>query len=87
MCTSFSGVLSYGEIQGLVADAERSDRPGPVLDSNKMMKSLTWGVNNENWIGYDDEETWEMKRNNLANKYGFGKHASSQGARGARRNP
>ncbi len=23
-------------------------------------------------IGYDDEQTWEMKRDNLVNKYGFG---------------
>jgi hypothetical protein len=74
VCTSFSGVLSYDEIQGLVADAKRMGKPGPVLDRDKMMKSLTWGANNENWIGYDDEDTWEMKRDALASKYGFGKH-------------
>ena len=72
-CTSFSGVLSYDEIQEKVATAKRNGNAQPVLDPTTMMKSFTWGLNNEHWIGYDDEDTWEMKRDNLADKYGFGK--------------
>ena len=48
ICTTFSGVLSYDEIQQKVADAKRNTKPGPVLDNNTMMKYFTWGLNNEN---------------------------------------
>jgi len=72
ICTSFSSVvLSYDEIQEKVANSKRNGSPTPVLDGNTMMKHFSWGQNGEHWIGYDDEETWEMKRDNIANKYGF----------------
>lgn len=72
-CTSFSGILSYDEIQQKVADAKAHNKPGPVLDPTTMMKYFTWGDKQQNWIGYDDDETWKMKKTNLADKYGFGK--------------
>lgn len=71
-CTSFSGVLSYDEIEQKVADARLHGKSGPVLDSTAMMKYFTWGAHQENWIGYDDAETWQLKKTQLADKYGFG---------------
>lgn len=70
--TSFSGVLALDEIVQKVAEAKQQGAPGPTLDSKKMMKYFTWGQNGDNWIGYYDKETWEMKKANLADKYGFG---------------
>ncbi len=78
-CTSFSGVLSYDEIMIKVADAKRRGKPGPVLDNKTMMKYFTWGERQENWIGYDDADTWQMKKTNLADKYGFGTTANEEG--------
>ncbi|KIH89906.1 hypothetical protein SPBR_00013 [Sporothrix brasiliensis 5110] len=72
ICTDFSGVLSYDEIQQKILDAQRQNRPGPTLDPTTMMKYLTWGDKQQNWIGYDDQETWQLKKTNLADKFGFG---------------
>ncbi|KJR82025.1 uncharacterized protein SPSK_02915 [Sporothrix schenckii 1099-18] len=72
ICTDFSGVLSYDEIQQKILDAQRQNRAGPTLDPTTMMKYLTWGDKQQNWIGYYDQETWQLKKTNLADKYGFG---------------
>ncbi|CAK7230756.1 hypothetical protein SEUCBS140593_007695 [Sporothrix eucalyptigena] len=71
ICTDFSGVLSYDEIQQKIADAKLQNRPGPSLDATTMMKYFTWGDKQQNWIGYDDQETWQLKQASLADKYGF----------------
>ena len=67
-CTAFSGVLSHHEIQQKISKLGLT----PALDRNTMMKYITWGENNDNWIGYDDSETWNLKQNDLADRYGFG---------------
>ncbi|KAL1896124.1 hypothetical protein Sste5346_004866 [Sporothrix stenoceras] len=72
ICTDFSGVLSYDEIQKKVSDAKFQNKPGPTLDRTTMMKYFTWGDKQQNWIAYDDQETWQLKKANLADKYGFG---------------
>ncbi|CAK7234845.1 hypothetical protein SBRCBS47491_009087 [Sporothrix bragantina] len=76
-CTSFSGVLSYDEIQQKIADKKLRSQPGqaapgPVLNAKTMMKYFVWGANKDKWIGYDDPETWQLKKTNLADKCGFG---------------
>ncbi|ERS97515.1 hypothetical protein HMPREF1624_05684 [Sporothrix schenckii ATCC 58251] len=71
ICTDFSDVLSYDEIQQKILDAQRQNRAGPTLDLTTMMKYLTWGDKQQNWIGYYDQETWQLKKTNLADKYGF----------------
>ncbi|KAM7195912.1 hypothetical protein V8F20_007277 [Naviculisporaceae sp. PSN 640] len=53
-CTNQGGVMSLREIRQLI------ERRGlvPTLLPDSMMKQLTWG---NQWIGYDDEETFAAK--------------------------
>jgi chitinase len=54
-CTDFPGVMSLLEIQQLIK------RKGltPQYLSDSMMKQITW---DDQWIGYDDEETFAAKK-------------------------
>ncbi|RGP68664.1 oviduct-specific glyco [Fusarium sporotrichioides] len=54
-CTGFGGVMSLIEIQQLIK--KKNLKPQYLPDS--MMKQITW---DDQWIGYDDEETFEAKR-------------------------
>lgn len=54
-CTNFEGVMSLLEIQQLIK--RRGLTPQYLPDS--MMKQITW---DDQWIGYDDEETFSAKR-------------------------
>ncbi|KAI9146948.1 oviduct-specific glycoprotein [Paramyrothecium foliicola] len=55
-CTNFEGVMSLVEIQQLIK--KRNLKPKFLEQS--LMKQITW---DDQWIGYDDEETFEAKRN------------------------
>ncbi|KAK4176845.1 hypothetical protein QBC36DRAFT_378170 [Triangularia setosa] len=54
-CTNFQGVMSLHEIQQLI------DRKGltPQYLPDAMMKQITW---DDQWIGYDDDETFAAKK-------------------------
>ncbi|KAJ0351620.1 hypothetical protein KNSL1_003253 [Colletotrichum chrysophilum] len=54
-CTNFGGVMSLVEIEQLIK--RRNIKPKYLADS--MMKQITW---DDQWIGYDDEETFAAKR-------------------------
>jgi GH18 family chitinase len=54
-CTGFGGVMSFIEIQQLIK--KKNLKPQYLPDS--MMKQITW---DDQWIGYDDEETFAAKR-------------------------
>ncbi|OAQ77245.1 carbohydrate-binding module family 18 protein [Purpureocillium lilacinum] len=55
-CTNSPGILSSMEIRRLISDEGAT----PYLNSTAMVKYFTYGGNN--WVGYDDSETLEMKR-------------------------
>ncbi len=54
-CTNSDGVLSLQEIKKLISSKGLT----PVLLQKEMMKQITW---DNQWIGYDDEETHAMKK-------------------------
>ncbi|KAI6777446.1 hypothetical protein HG530_001391 [Fusarium avenaceum] len=54
-CTGFGGVMSLVEIEQLIK--KRNIKPQYLPDS--MMKQITW---DDQWIGYDDDETFAAKR-------------------------
>jgi chitinase len=55
-CTNFEGVMSLVEIEQLIK--KRNLKPKFLKES--LMKQITW---DDQWIGYDDEETFAAKRN------------------------
>lgn len=63
-CTDYDGVLSLAEIKGYIAEKGLK----PQLLEKAMMKQITW---DDQWIGYDDEETIAMKKK-WASGYCFG---------------
>ncbi|KAF3807414.1 Chitotriosidase-1 [Colletotrichum gloeosporioides] len=63
-CTNQAGVMSLTEIQDLIKEKGLQ----PRLLEGAMMKELTW---DDQWIGYDDEETVALKKK-FANNYCFG---------------
>ncbi|KAL8907179.1 MAG: hypothetical protein Q9171_005970 [Xanthocarpia ochracea] len=63
-CSHYSGVLSLAEIKGYIRDKGLK----PQLIEKSMIKQITW---DDQWIGYDDEETIAMKKN-WASSYCFG---------------
>ena len=54
-CTNFAGVMSLAEIKSSIAQKGLT----PQLLEEPMMKQITW---DNQWIGYDDEETVAMKK-------------------------
>ncbi len=54
-CTNFHGVMSLREIKQLIA--RKGLTPQYLADS--MMKQITW---DDQWIGYDDEDTFAAKK-------------------------
>ncbi|KAF3112314.1 hypothetical protein TWF706_010901 [Orbilia oligospora] len=55
-CTDTAGILSFKEIQSLIA---ASGGAKPKLDKTAQVNYLTWGSGN--WISYDDKATFEAK--------------------------
>lgn len=54
-CTAFAGVASNTEIKNII---EAKDLV-PELVPDTMVKQITW---DDQWIGYDDDETFALKR-------------------------
>jgi chitinase len=63
-CTNSAGVMSLIEIQQLIKERNLT----PILLASSMMKQITW---DDQWIGYDDEETFALKKT-WADQFGFG---------------
>ncbi|CAF3892870.1 unnamed protein product [Adineta steineri] len=56
-CTKSPGTLAWFEINEIIANNPQNK---PILDSSSMSKILTW--NNDQWVSYDDKETFIMRR-------------------------
>jgi chitinase len=63
-CTDSDGVMSLGEIKDLI----ENDGVESTYLKDSMMKQIAW---DDQWIGYDDEETFAAKRS-WADGYCFG---------------
>ncbi|KAL8664295.1 MAG: hypothetical protein Q9168_007930 [Polycauliona sp. 1 TL-2023] len=63
-CTHYSGVLSLAEIKQYILEKKLT----PQLIEGAMIKQITW---DDQWIGYDDEDTTAMK-SKWASGYCFG---------------
>lgn len=63
-CSHYPGVLSLAEIKSYIRDKHLT----PQLLDQAMIKQITW---DDQWIGYDDEETTAMKKR-WASGYCFG---------------
>lgn len=63
-CSATKGVMSLTEIEELI----KSKGLTPTLLEAQMMKSIQWA---DQWIGYDDDETFAMKKS-WASDYCFG---------------
>ncbi|KAF3055152.1 Killer toxin subunits alpha/beta [Daldinia childiae] len=66
-CTGTSGYLAYYEIQDILKNKKRDITP--VYDKEAAVKYLAWNTNQ--WISYDDEETFKDKIE-WADSIGFG---------------
>ena len=64
-CTNYPGILSNMEIQDLI----QTKGLKPKLYPDAMVKQIVY--DEDQWAGYDDEETYAMKRN-LANRLCIG---------------
>ncbi|KAF2261303.1 hypothetical protein CC78DRAFT_535764 [Lojkania enalia] len=64
-CTENSGTLSYKEITEIIDSHSLT----PVYDRENAVKYITW--DNDQWVSYDDEETFKQKIN-FANNLGLG---------------
>jgi chitinase len=63
-CTDSDGIMSLGEIKDLI----ENDGVESTYLKDSMMKQIAW---DDQWIGYDDEETFAAKRS-WADGYCFG---------------
>ncbi|KAI0965282.1 glycosyl hydrolases family 18-domain-containing protein [Xylaria arbuscula] len=64
-CTQNSGTLSYREIMDVIA----ANGLTPYHDKTNQVKYVTW--NSDQWVSYDDQETFQAKIE-LANDLGLG---------------
>ncbi|RYP22768.1 hypothetical protein DL765_001477 [Monosporascus sp. GIB2] len=64
-CSGESGILSYREIQEVI----KVNKIKPVHDKEAGVKYITW--NTDQWVSFDDKETFKQKKN-LAAKLGLG---------------
>ncbi|KAI8631028.1 carbohydrate-binding module family 18 [Xylariaceae sp. FL1651] len=64
-CTANSGTLAYFEIMDIV----KSKNLKPYYDKDAQAKYIVW--NNDQWVSYDDEDTFQAKID-FANKLGLG---------------
>ncbi|KAF6788479.1 chitinase [Colletotrichum sojae] len=65
-CSNEAGILMYYEIQAIL---KKYPDLKPVFDKEAAVKYITWDKNQ--WISYDDAETFELKLK-WANDMGFG---------------
>ncbi|KAE8361527.1 glycoside hydrolase [Aspergillus caelatus] len=54
-CSNTAGVLFNNEIQQIIRDNDVT----PTLYKDAAVKTLTW--DNDQWVSYDDEDTWRLK--------------------------
>jgi chitinase len=64
-CSANSGTLTYKEIQAII----KQHKIKPYHDKEAAVKYITW--NNDQWVSYDDKETFKAKID-FANKQGLG---------------
>lgn len=64
-CTDNSGTLSYAEIMDIIDQKNLS----PYYDKDAQVKYIVW--NQDQWVSYDDKETFQAKIK-LANSLGLG---------------
>ena len=64
-CSKNSGTLTYKEIKDIIT----KHKIKPYHDKEAAVKYITW--DNDQWVSYDDEETFKAKIN-FANKLGLG---------------
>ncbi|KAF1922183.1 glycoside hydrolase family 18 protein, partial [Didymella exigua CBS 183.55] len=64
-CSGESGILSYREIMEVI----KVNKIKPVHDKEAGVKYITW--NTDQWVSYDDKETFKQKKD-LAAKLGLG---------------
>ncbi|KAF2003755.1 glycoside hydrolase family 18 protein [Amniculicola lignicola CBS 123094] len=64
-CSKNSGTLTYKEIQDII----KKHKIRPYHDKEAAVKYITW--DNDQWVSYDDEDTFKAKIN-FANKLGLG---------------
>ncbi|PLN83775.1 glycosyl hydrolases family 18-domain-containing protein [Aspergillus taichungensis] len=64
-CTDTEGILAYSEIVDIIA----KDDLTPVYDKEFAIKYIVW--NDNQWISYDDQQTFQQKIK-FANKKGLG---------------
>lgn len=54
-CSNTAGVLFNNEIQQIINNKDVT----PTLYKDAAVKTLTW--DNDQWVSYDDEDTWKLK--------------------------
>jgi chitinase len=58
-CSNEAGILFNSEISELI----RSKKLRPKLHKDAAVKTIQW--NNDQWVSYDDKDTWKLKANFL----------------------
>lgn len=66
-CTKSAGTLGYFEIRDIMKD----QKPKVVHDKEAAVKYFKYGSDNDQWVSYDDKETFKQKVD-WANKVGLG---------------
>ncbi|SMR55633.1 unnamed protein product [Zymoseptoria tritici ST99CH_1E4] len=56
ICSNASGILNYQEIQDIISEQNLE----PISDKRSATKWITWNTNQ--WVSYDDDETWKRKK-------------------------
>ncbi|KAJ6096607.1 Glycoside hydrolase superfamily [Penicillium sp. IBT 16267x] len=54
-CSQSAGILFNSEIEALISDQNLTS----TLYTDAAVKTITW--DNDQWVSYDDEETWKLK--------------------------
>lgn len=54
-CSGQAGILFNNEITQIISDNNLT----PVLDKDAAVKTITW--NSDQWVSFDDQDTWKIK--------------------------
>ncbi|KAK9418096.1 putative chitinase [Seiridium unicorne] len=54
-CSAQAGILLNSEIEQIISDNNLT----PILYEDAAVKTITW--NDDQWVSYDDEDTWKIK--------------------------
>lgn len=55
ICSATAGILFNSEISSIISEYSLT----PTLYSDATVKAIKW--NNDQWVSYDDQETWKIK--------------------------